>query len=736
MRALELWGGVECTVNRVGDAYRNQLERNGHARRVDDLERLAALGIRTLRYPVLWELTAPQGVARADWRWPDERLTRLRRLGISPIIGLVHHGSGPPSTSLLDEHFATGLEAYAGAVAARYPWVEWYTPVNEPLTTARFSALYGHWYPHRRDERSFIRALLTQCRAIVLAMRAIRRVNPAAKLVQTDDLGRVHGSAPLSYQADFENERRWLTWDLLSGRVDGSHPLWAHLCCGGDVAGDLAWLLDHPCPPDVVGINHYLTSERVLDHRVERYPARVVGDNGRHRYADVEAVRVRAVRRAGFEGVLREAAERYARPVAVTEAHLGCTREEQVRWLDGAWRAAQRLRARGYEVRAVTAWALFGSADWDSLCTRCTSHYEPGAFDVRGPEPRPTALARWIAEVTARGAAEHPVLGQPGWWDRPDRFLYPALDEPCEDGRGRRPAPAGAVTRPHARGGKAAIRPLLITGATGTLGKAFARLCAERGLAFRLCSREEMDICGVPSVAAMLDAVRPWAVVNTAGYVRVDDAERERARCFRENRDGAEALATACSQLGLPLVTFSSDLVFDGAAAAPYGESAPVAPLNVYGLSKAEAERRVLQRHADALVVRTSAFFGVWDEHNFVTIALRTLERGERFAAMRDVIVSPTYVPDLVHACLDLLVDGASGLWHLANRGALSWASLATQAASLAGLDATGIEGRDWHDMGLAARRPAYSALASERGSLLPTLEDALDRYLAASRVR
>jgi dTDP-4-dehydrorhamnose reductase len=113
----ELWGGIECTVNRVGDEYHSQLEFGGHCTRLSDLDLLAELGLRTLRYPLLWELTAPDGVARADWRWGDERLGRLRELGIRPIVGLVHHGSGPRHTSLVDPSFATGLAAYAGAVA-------------------------------------------------------------------------------------------------------------------------------------------------------------------------------------------------------------------------------------------------------------------------------------------------------------------------------------------------------------------------------------------------------------------------------------------------------------------------------------------------------------------------------------------------------------------------------------------------------------------------------------------
>ena len=100
-----------------------------------------------MRYPVLWERVAPDGLSTADWAWTDERLGLLRESGIRPIATLLHHGSGPRATHLLDPRFPEKFAAYAAAVAARYPWIDDYTLVNEPLTTARFSALYGHWYP-------------------------------------------------------------------------------------------------------------------------------------------------------------------------------------------------------------------------------------------------------------------------------------------------------------------------------------------------------------------------------------------------------------------------------------------------------------------------------------------------------------------------------------------------------------------------------------------------------------
>src|SRR5215203_4162835 len=121
MSELELWGGHECTVNRVGGAYYDQTRRSGHQDRVEDLELFAGLGLQALRYPVLWERIAPHRPDDLDWNWTDERLARIRELGMRPIAGLVHHGSGPKYTSLIDEGFAAGLAGFARAVAERYP---------------------------------------------------------------------------------------------------------------------------------------------------------------------------------------------------------------------------------------------------------------------------------------------------------------------------------------------------------------------------------------------------------------------------------------------------------------------------------------------------------------------------------------------------------------------------------------------------------------------------------------
>ncbi|HEX8904981.1 MAG TPA: family 1 glycosylhydrolase, partial [Longimicrobiaceae bacterium] len=603
---------MECTVNRVGDRYFDQVERTGHDRRPADLELVAATGIAALRYPVLWERTAPGRLADADWRWPDERLGRLRELGIRPIVTLVHHGGGPPHTSLVDPSFATGLAEFARAVAERYPWVRDFTPVNEPVTTARFGGLYGHWHPHGRCARTFARAVVTQCAAVAAAMRAIREVTPDARLVHTDDAGRTFATRSLAYQAAFENERRWLAVDLLCGRVGPAHPLRRDLLEWGIAEGELDAFLAAPAPPDVLGVNYYLTSDRLLDRRRRRYPARAHGGNAWHRYADVEAVRAWGGGIAGHAAVLREAWERYRIPVAVTELHLGCTREEQMRWLREAWDAAGAARGEGVDVRAVTVWSLLGCYDWDSLATRDGGRYEPGAFDLRAPAPRPTALAAMMRELAAGRAPAHPVLDTPGWWRRPERYGYPRVGPEraagCDGGRGAAPA-----------------RPLLIAGAGGTLGSAFAHVCGARGLAHVALGRGEMDVADSASVAAAMERHRPWAVVNAAGYVRADDAEREPERCWRENVCGAAVLAAACARGGAALLTFSSDLVFGGCRDRPRVESGAPRPLSVYGRSKAVAEERVLATLPSALVVRTGPCFGPRDEHDFVTVAVRTI---------------------------------------------------------------------------------------------------------------
>ncbi len=419
---VEIWGGIECTVARVHERVVDQTHRTGHHHRLNDLDAIASLGIKTLRYPVLWERIAPNGVDSADWSWTDERLARMRELGIEPIVTLLHHGSGPFDTNLLDPQFPHKLARFARAVAQRYPWLRKFTPVNEPLTTARFSALYGHWYPHATDVVSFGRALLNQVEAVACAMRAIREVIPDAQLVQTEDVGKTYATLELQYQALHENERRWTSLDLLCGRFDRNLEMRRFFDGVGVDVSD-AVLERCICPPDILGFNYYVTSERMLDHRLERYPGLAVGGNGRDRYVDVEAVRVRDEPLGAIASLGAEAWKRYRRPIAITEAHLAAPCVEQIRWLEDLYAQTQALRASGADVRAFTVWALFGAFDWNSLLTVHSDYYESGCFDVGNGFPRPTLIAQWISARARGERLHHPALASAGWWRCDDRFI-------------------------------------------------------------------------------------------------------------------------------------------------------------------------------------------------------------------------------------------------------------------------------------------------------------------------
>ncbi|RYY75360.1 MAG: SDR family oxidoreductase [Gammaproteobacteria bacterium] len=722
--SIPVWGGIECTVHRLGNNFGDQLQRNGHEARVSDLKLIAELGIKTLRYPIIWERVAPHGIAKADWSWVDERLGLLKDLGINPIAGLLHHGSGPEYTSLIDPDFPQKFTEFAVAVAERYPWLEIFTPINEPLTTARFSCLYGLWYPHLKDDRAFSTAVLNECKATILAMREIKKIIPNAKLLQTEDLGKCHGTKKMQYQCDFENERRWVSLDILAGKLDDNTTMCNFFRkFGGIKQATLDFFSDNYYPPDIIGINHYITSERFLDEDRKKYPHWSYAQNGKHTYADVDILRADIHKRDGHYKILKSVAARYNLPIAITEVHLGSSREAQLRWFMEAYDACSILKEEGVDIRAITAWSLLGAYDWNSLLTQDNNFYESGAFDVRAGKPRPTAVAKLIQQLCEKKSPNHPVLQAEGWWKNTEHVHF-AFGE----SKNARTLPVIEQMFPENLANEN-VRPVFIIGATGTLGRAFAHICSMRNISYLLLSRKEMDIVNEEQVEALFREHEPWAVINAAGFVRVDDAESMADLCFRENTCGPVVLARACLKFGARLLTFSSDLVFDGKTKNPYCETSVTAPLNMYGTSKAYAEKYVLAENPTTLVVRTSAFFGPWDNYNFLAQMKKSLLNEKPFLVSNDQTITPTYIPDLVNNCLDLLIDQAEGIWHLTNATTVTWSEFAMHAANVARLDKKLIVPVATKALGLRATRPSYSALKSEKGILLPELSDATSRF-------
>jgi dTDP-4-dehydrorhamnose reductase len=707
---LEIWGGIECTINRINDTYLDQLEYANHYQRENDLSLIAGLGLKTLRYPVLWERHQSFINSEIDWTWTEKQLNALTTHGIKPIAGLIHHGSGPTFTNLLDDNFPQLLANYAEKVAIKFPWIEYYTPVNEPLTTARFSGLYGFWYPHAKNDVSFAKMLLNQMKGVVLSMLAIRRINPSAKLIQTEDLGKTYCSPSLQYQANFENERRWLTYDLLCGKIKPGHKMWDYFLRLGISEDTLNFFLENICPPDIMGFNHYITSERFIDEEYKKYPAFTHGGNELQTYADVEACRVPHNQKSGLNILLKEAWEKYHLPIAITEVQLNCGREDQARWLKEVWDICVQLSNDGVDIKAVTAWALFGSFGWDKLLTSKKMNYEPGAFDVGSGSPRATALASVIRSLATEQKYSHPLVENKGWWHRGVRFIYERSE------------------RIKSLSENDNSQPILIVG-NGTLGKAFGKICGFRFINYKLLNRQAADVTNEHHIEEIIKKYNPWAIINAAGFVRVDDAENEIEKCFNDNSRAPFLLASACKKYGIQFMTFSSDLVFDGTKKSPYLEGDKINPLNVYGKSKAEAEAGVLKINPNSIIIRTSSFFGPWDQYNFISNVLSTLSSNNNFVAASDIYISPTYVPDLVNASLDLLIDNEKGIWHLTNNGEITWANLARKVSDKAGLNTDLVEEQPVHFLNLKAARPKNSVLISEKGIFLPSLENALNRY-------
>jgi dTDP-4-dehydrorhamnose reductase len=589
---LEFWGGVECTINRVNESYFDQLHLSGHYRREDDIRLIAELGIKTLRYPVLWEKHEPHYQQRIDWTFTKQKLDELSKNGIAPVAGLLHHGSGPRYTSLLDENFPKLFASYAGKVAQQFPFLEYYTPINEPLTTARFSGLYAFWYPHISNDISFAKMLLNQVKAIILAMKEIRKINPDAMLVQTEDLSKTYSTSFLRYQAAFENERRWLTYDLLNGKVRPGHTMWNYFLRLGISGEMLDFFIENATTPDIMGLNYYITSERYLDEDLKKYPSHTYGGNEIQEYADVEAIRVNHGNPSGLKVLLEEAWNRYRLPLAVTEAHINSGREDQLRWLNEIFNSCCEGLENGINIKAITFWSLFGAYGWDKLLTSERMEYEPGAFDLRSAKPRPTAIAAFIKKIIHEKTYTHPITKQKGWWHQTNRFYK---REPTY-----KPLTPAFLSE----------MPVVIIGKTGSLGVAFAKICGYRNIQYMLTGKETLDITNEKNVQSFLDAVSPWAVINTAGFPGVDEAEGRPRKCFDVNTTGPLLLSGACKERDIPLVTFSSDLIFDGQKKEAYYESDIPGPLNIYGASKAMAEDKILEENCNALIIRTSSFLG------------------------------------------------------------------------------------------------------------------------------
>jgi len=252
-------------------------------------------------------------------------------------------------------------------------------------------------------------------------------------------------------------------------------------------------------------------------------------------------------------------------------------------------------------------------------------------------------------------------------------------------------------------------RRVLVTGASGMLGKDLSPALAGAGCDVFARPKSDLDITSAPDVARAFRDTRPDVVVNCAAYTKVDACESD-PRAFEVNAGGVEILAAECRARGVQLVQISTDFVFDGSKASPYSEEDPTAPLSAYGLSKRRGEEAAL-RVPTGLVVRASWLFGRggW---NFVEAIRRQIEQGKRtLAVVDDQRGRPTATTDLSEAVLALLESGAVGVYHFANRGAVTWFDFAREIVALSGRPDVAVKPVDSATLARPARRPANSVL-------------------------
>jgi dTDP-4-dehydrorhamnose reductase len=282
-----------------------------------------------------------------------------------------------------------------------------------------------------------------------------------------------------------------------------------------------------------------------------------------------------------------------------------------------------------------------------------------------------------------------------------------------------------------------------VIGPRGQLGSALCEAFRRRAVDCVELDHGRVEVTDPQSVLVALRDARPAAVVNTAAFHKVDACEEDPKRAFEVNALGALHVARACREAGARCVYVSTDYVFDGAKAEPYLEEDLPNPLNVYGASKLAGEHLVVQTCPDALVVRVASLFGGLGSRgkgtNFVLTVLERARRGEALRVVDDVRMSPTYAEDAAAAIVELVARGASGVFHVVNKGACSWYELAVRVLELAGLRVP-VHPVPQEAYPARARRPRNSALSTAkleaRGLRLPPWEDAVQRYLAALSAR
>jgi dTDP-4-dehydrorhamnose reductase len=291
-------------------------------------------------------------------------------------------------------------------------------------------------------------------------------------------------------------------------------------------------------------------------------------------------------------------------------------------------------------------------------------------------------------------------------------------------------------------------KSILVVGKSGQLARALGRIGSISGIPVICAGRPEIDLAQISSGKSAVLAAKPAIVINAAAYTAVDKAETEPELAYAINADAVGVLAAICADTGVPLITVSTDYVFDGRKKSPYVESDPTCPINIYGASKVAGEEQVRKRLQQHIILRTSWVYS-WEGRNFVLAMADRIAKGAETKVVTDQTGSPTYVEDLADSICSVaatILSGRNGdVWgtyHLTSAGITSWFNVAQEIFSAyerSGVKTPPLSPILSADFPTKAQRPAYSVLdnnlISQRLSItMPDWRDALARCLTRLR--
>jgi len=329
----------------------DEYELTGHYRAwASDLELMAELGVSAVRYGIPWHRINP-APQTWDFTWMDEPLGRLLELGIEPVVDLVHYGVPAwIEDAFLHPDYPQLVAEYAARVAERLRGrVQSFTPLNEPRITAWYTGKLGFWPPYQRGWSGFLRVLVAVCRGIIETERQLRAAIPELLSVHVDAADLYTAAEPeLEQEAAHRQWIGFLALDLVSGRVDGAHPLRRWVEQHGVAARELDVFLERPARPDVIGLNLYpLFSKKVLKRNAGRLRISMP-------YAEASLV----------EALCSLYHERYRCPLLISETATEGSVARRAAWLGSSVAAVGNSRKSGIPVLGYTWWPMFALIAW------------------------------------------------------------------------------------------------------------------------------------------------------------------------------------------------------------------------------------------------------------------------------------------------------------------------------------------------------------------------------------